>query len=278
MQFCKRCERMYGREIVTPNMHMHTHLRDCILDFGPAHAIWLFSFERYNGILEALPNNNNRSIEVQLMKRFMENTEQLVLPEEHIFKSKRVVGTLSQGLRVPTCIPDLACDSTNMWLLDPKCHELPKFFQRGIFSDEKVAELKQLYAKLLNVPITSVSAPNAYRKYQQINVNGKLFGSSRSRSASSSIIMAVRHPSTEECAACVHFYAQHAVIVGEETCTFLLFYPAWFKPHQQNSLYGKPVSMWEPDCFELSNSYSLLEQFHLLTHAYFQILVMKQLC
>ena len=31
-QFCKRTERMYGKQIITPNMHMHYHLKDCILD------------------------------------------------------------------------------------------------------------------------------------------------------------------------------------------------------------------------------------------------------
>ena len=50
LQFCRRCERMYGQEIITPNMHMHTHLSECMFDFGPAHVFWLFSFERYNGI------------------------------------------------------------------------------------------------------------------------------------------------------------------------------------------------------------------------------------
>ncbi len=32
MQFCKRCERMYGSSIITPKMHMHSHLCECIRD------------------------------------------------------------------------------------------------------------------------------------------------------------------------------------------------------------------------------------------------------
>ena len=37
---------------MTPNMHMHCYLADCVRDFGPIYGFWLFSFERYNGLLE----------------------------------------------------------------------------------------------------------------------------------------------------------------------------------------------------------------------------------
>ncbi len=36
---------------------------------GPIHNFWLFTFERYNGILGGQPTNN-RSIELQLMRPF----------------------------------------------------------------------------------------------------------------------------------------------------------------------------------------------------------------
>lgn len=52
MQFCRRVERTYGKEVITPNIHMHAHLHECLLDYGPSHVFWCFSFERYNGILE----------------------------------------------------------------------------------------------------------------------------------------------------------------------------------------------------------------------------------
>ena len=51
VKFCIEFERLYGIEKVTPNMHMHTHLVECIKDLGAVYAFWLFSFERYNGIL-----------------------------------------------------------------------------------------------------------------------------------------------------------------------------------------------------------------------------------
>jgi len=70
LKFCVEFEKLYGNEKVTPNMHMHCHLSDCARDYGPVYSSWLFSFERYNGHLGNFPNNN-RSIEMQLMRRFM---------------------------------------------------------------------------------------------------------------------------------------------------------------------------------------------------------------
>ena len=67
MHFCRRFGQLYGKEAITPNMHLHAHLRECIQDYGPIYSFWLFSFERYNGMLGNFPNNQ-RSIEIQLMR------------------------------------------------------------------------------------------------------------------------------------------------------------------------------------------------------------------
>ena len=80
-------------------MHMHAHLCECLLDYGPSHGFWLFAFERYNGLMGQQPNNN-RSIEVQFMQRFIDNHKPVELSATHqmefsvIFTDKRIVGTL----------------------------------------------------------------------------------------------------------------------------------------------------------------------------------------
>ena len=58
LKFCKRTEELFGKDMITPNMHMSCHLRECVLDYGPLNHFWLFAFERFNGILGQLPNNN----------------------------------------------------------------------------------------------------------------------------------------------------------------------------------------------------------------------------
>lgn len=57
MKFCKCFEQVFGKEYVTPNMHLHAHLRECIEDVRPVFSFWCFSFERYNGILESFQKN-----------------------------------------------------------------------------------------------------------------------------------------------------------------------------------------------------------------------------
>ena len=69
MSFCKKFEVVFGKHEVTPNMHMHAHLRDCVLDVGPVYSFWCFSFERYNGILEHLQKTWH-SPEIQIMEKF----------------------------------------------------------------------------------------------------------------------------------------------------------------------------------------------------------------
>ena len=55
---------------------MHLYLAECLRDFGPLHGFWLYSFERFNGLLGNQPNNN-RSIELQLINRFLRDNMHL---------------------------------------------------------------------------------------------------------------------------------------------------------------------------------------------------------
>ena len=83
MKFCQTVENIYGTGAITPNMHLHGHLKEIMLDYGPMQEFWLFSFERYNGILGKQPTNN-RLIEAQLMHRFLRDNKinSLSYPDE----------------------------------------------------------------------------------------------------------------------------------------------------------------------------------------------------
>lgn len=141
LQFCKRTERLYGKDVITPNMHIHTHMRECVLDYGPLHGFWLFSFERFNGILGQQPNNN-RSIEIQLMSRFLRDCIQTSMsyPQQFaedfspIFIDRRLVGTLSDSLEpVPFHFP-LDINNTKDWSSNKVNVLLSSHCSRGIFS------------------------------------------------------------------------------------------------------------------------------------------------
>ena len=72
--FCLEFLRLYGKENLTPNMHLHLHLPDDMLDYGPVYVFWLFSFERYNGTMVRC-STNYKQIPIQLMKQFLERQD-----------------------------------------------------------------------------------------------------------------------------------------------------------------------------------------------------------
>ena len=264
MTFCRRLECIYGREIITPNIHMHAHLHECLLDYGPAHVFWLFSFERYNGILENLPNNN-RSIEIQVMRRFMENMTCVSgLPEEYhadfssILSSKRVVGTLSDDLEFLLPIPMSNELPLSHWLFDCKKINLPRYSSRGIFTQHQVYGLKQLYSQLSGVNQLEIEVPSAFVKYQHITMYGKQIGAHRSRSSSSSLVMALRNLGEDERPATIKYFAKQVVTIQSRKDTFLLFYCWWYKSRTDKDVFGKPVTVWESDIYEQDDCYSIL--------------------
>ena len=85
-EFGKGIGGLFGPAAVTPNMHMQMHMTEVVQQYGPLYACWLFAFERYNGVLGDI-QTNNKQIEVQIMRRFMEtslaDTLEDKLSEEH---------------------------------------------------------------------------------------------------------------------------------------------------------------------------------------------------
>ena len=57
-------------QLCSPNQHLHMHLLDIFLNFGPIHAFWVFAFERQNGVLGSY-HTNNKNIEEQIMVKFL---------------------------------------------------------------------------------------------------------------------------------------------------------------------------------------------------------------
>lgn len=58
-RFFITAESLYGPKFLTLNTHLHLHLERCYKDYGPCYGFWLFSFERYNGILGKYHTNNS---------------------------------------------------------------------------------------------------------------------------------------------------------------------------------------------------------------------------
>jgi hypothetical protein len=66
----KDVETLFGRSAVTPNMHWSCHLREMLLDYGPAASWWCNAYERYNGLLVDVPFTPAH-VEICLIRRFI---------------------------------------------------------------------------------------------------------------------------------------------------------------------------------------------------------------
>ncbi|KAH9895959.1 hypothetical protein C8Q73DRAFT_644239 [Cubamyces lactineus] len=64
VQYLSSLQSLFAHDFV-PNHHLSLHLHECLLLFGPVHAWWAFPFERYNGLLQRL-NNNNKTRDMPL--------------------------------------------------------------------------------------------------------------------------------------------------------------------------------------------------------------------
>ena len=139
MQFCKHVERMYGEDIVTPNMHMHGHLKEVLLDYGPMEEFWLFSFERYNGVLGRQPTNC-RAVETQLMNRFLKDNwaSSFSFPNEFVedfrpFCDFDIYKRMGEGENSSVTADEI---------------KLPSKHSRGVLTGNEIDALGQLYLKL----------------------------------------------------------------------------------------------------------------------------------
>ena len=140
---------MYGKCIVTPNMHLHGHLKETLLDFGPVQEFWLFSFERYNGILGKQPTNN-RVIEPQLMQRFLRDNVAISFPFPKEFKEEFSCLLISDHDKVVGSLHDT---------LTPTEFALPSKSTRGVFDLNSLDVLKSLYIKIF--PHANISDVNS---------------------------------------------------------------------------------------------------------------------
>ena len=162
VQFCRKTEIIFGKEVITPNMHLCCHLCECILDYGPINHFWLFAFERFNGILGQLPTNN-RAIEVRMMKRFLSDTKvmRVPLPTEFSVELKGLTCLERQ------CVGTLASDAVSV--SDPESTDsedivLPHSFVRCIFDASEMDILSELFC-CHHPPPNTYTVMSTYKKY-----------------------------------------------------------------------------------------------------------------
>lgn len=276
--FCVQFERLYGTERVTPNMHMYTHLCECVLDFGPVYAFWLFSFERYNGIMGGF-QTNYRSIELQLMRKFLrdQSVQEISFPDcfrsdfESLFQTAGQTGTLGeievepvQSFRALASLCKGPVQRTHLWnevslyrCLPPSCLDC--------LEEHEVPYLWQMY-KHLYPDVQEGSVLGNFERFSSVEIGGERYGSSESRSIRLSYILAswvstggrIEMNASEPRAGCVKFYMRQNVCIGGEYRCFLLAYVMWYESHPEQCYFGQPLKVCCKDQFEQLGTASFL--------------------
>ena len=253
LRFCSRTERLHGPNVITPNMHMHGHLSECIRDYGPLHAFWLFSFERYNGLLGAQPNNN-RSIEMQLIKRFIDDNENLELLSsaknvDHAEVFYDVVAGRAQEF--------LSVVGEDDHLEPPICVPAPKS-TLGQLAVEEVEALRLVYSKMYGH--ISICADHTmlttFKKFSYVSWYGKQITSVCFKGSHHVPYVYANYNSEDEPLdlrpAKVIFYMQHHIILDSSNPPqpHVFAVVCWPQIHPSRGQIGKPVEVWCKDLYE----------------------------
>ena len=276
LRFCCAFETSYGAYAVTPNMHLHTHLLECILDYGPIYSFWLFSFERYNGLLGSY-HTNQRSVEMQVMRKFLLDlkVQELVSTEpfdtslQHLLRNlleRKQVGSAQGTHELYTQsesasnvhLPQQQISPSADYLNLTRITCVPPYTMEMINPDS-VEYLKQAYSTVLpNINLSQV--PSLYQCYREIEVGGERIGSTRSRLDRSCFIQAhwvqvggqINTPPTEFCLrpGIIDYFCQQRLLVGSSSQSVLMACVRWLQPHPSRSLFGSPHEVWSYNVFE----------------------------
>lgn len=142
-------------------MHLHMHLKECRHNYGPWLGFWFYAFERYNGILGYVPNNN-RSIEFQLVNQFLRNNGVHSAQYPHEFNEQIATEvlklySLKSGSLADILLrrPQHVIDSHSPWTI-PADAVLATFYSRHVIDQSLLSHLHTLYLKLYNTSLASV--------------------------------------------------------------------------------------------------------------------------
>lgn len=291
LEFGEMCEQLYDQKFITPNMHLHGHLCECMNDYGPIHGFWLFSFERYNGLL-GMYNTNRKNIETQIMERFLQTTfaKDLDVPNlggidnsdmTNIFsmlknKNKSSLrGTLqttteSDFLKYFLMSTKYFNTTTGSWH-DISAYKFGKTVPKYL-TDVEFSYLSKMFQVLYGTE-QEVSCFQSVMTTKFLRLFSTTFGSADSRSKRSAYIQAYWSKSDDNpdsIISCdvlrpgkiVDFFFVTVVVNGESK-KHLLAYVQWYRASKDYDKYGIPVEVWSQDFEDLGVlSYLPVQRIH----------------
>ena len=267
LKFCKSVEVLYGKHVITPNMHLHNHLKEVIMDHGPVTSFWCFSFERFNGILGST-TTNKRSVELQLMRKLLisRQLKDMKLPDRY---KEEFLGLCSPSGMWDSDITEEVY--SHNWCVTHEFQNIaskaplhgvnwrnyfgvtqPSSYKLVHLDVDDATLLKQVYEIMYpGREIERTNLAETIQKFGTITILSTTYGSQmQPRGVRSSNILAswvadngqVLQDRFFLSAGIVRYYFKHSIQFGDEHLTHCFACMKWYIPHEQsNSLYGNPI-------------------------------------
>lgn len=262
LQFCTKIVALYGQEVITPNMHLHCHLKNDLFNYGPVYGYWLFSYERYNGILEHFPSNN-RSFEIFMMKRFLReftlHSSLYYLPDDFQSDFSELVTCHLQSTQLgslqmtmngrftdlinPGDISDWSVPEISSTQLS-----FPKVYIRSLLCNFSQLQLKKVYSLLY--PLRNqddIDISIVFKKYDSVIYNGVKLSFKKN-----SIIYATDMSSLTARPLLLNYFMVHSLKYRDTYFQHVFASVSWLKVHHKKDHYGKPLEIWWKDLFDSS--------------------------
>lgn len=272
LRFCKECQSLYGPKFITPNMHLHCHLAQCVYDYGPVYGFWCFSFERYNGMLGQY-HTNKRNIERTIMntfckKSFLTDIDLADIPQPKGGES--LIAEINQTISRGTLLVTEDCDIFSYTRMSMKNYNVSEgnwdYINDYVHGKKKpisLTETQQSHLKLMytqmypsDVMRDSVVCPSAF-KLQFVRLCSIKYGSKSSRSHRSSFVTAHWCADDSESINCkaeqrpgqIQTFFKHILLCNGKSRQHIIAEVKWYKHMRQTikHMFGEPVEVWSSD-------------------------------
>lgn len=267
-EYCCLFQEEFGKEQCYPNLHLHCHLKDCLLDFGPATSFWLFSFERMNGVLGSF-HTSNRAVEIQLFRKFI-STQKV---SSNMWPDIELTNILKPLLSDVDVSKDItSCGGLYLHIVQPfkkasilaansTSKLLPPIKEKGFIYSE-LTLIDTCFSTYFGEEYKQTLV--LHKESKSIVFNGDLYGTYFSRQKNSSLVILRNQTQSSEVLKYPYF------IVGFVRCTvffdpnlesgstiseeIMLIKAVPLQQHHQRYYYPQPVEVWRiPDSAFLNN-------------------------
>ena len=265
--FCQQFVSLYGAGACTPNMHLHLHLKDCLLDYGPVHGFWCFGFERFNGIMGRY-HTNSQSIETQLMRKFLReqhicafdipsepqslftslniSSSGSLLEASHEHDNERILKLRSLA-EYNNLQSDYSTDDNLVYLLPP--------LFKGVLSTSEVQKLQAVYTFIYpNVDMHHFS--HFYVSSNKCSMAGELFSMASMITAFWPVESITELDGELQVGQVIRFI-KHTVVITERNChvkkNHIFCQVKWYMKHHQAGYFGTSAFVCIPITYAVNS-------------------------